>query len=136
MKKILCLTACLAPLALSGCACGTPDCGYSETLDLIHDVIVEAVQKRVTRYETDPEARRYWDLFDLEAFRAIPDNYEVSHIRALSYDESTDVYECEARITYTYKTTTERTFRYRVETDQGDSQTLLSYERAMLGPAR
>lgn len=119
---------------LSGCAGGTPDCGDGETMDLIHDVIVEAVEKRVTWYENSAAARQHMDLFNVEAFRKIPDNYEVSGIRVLSYDKDTDVYECEASIAYAYQGGRERTFRYRLETDQGDSQTLLSYDKAMLGP--
>lgn len=124
----------LASVLLSGCAGGTPDCGDGDTMDLIHDVIVEAVEKRVEWYEKSAQAQRYMDLFDVDAFRKIPDNYKVSHIRVLSYDKDTDVYECEATIAYEYQNARDRTFRYRVETDQGDSQTLLSYDKAMLGP--
>lgn len=134
MKGIVSASLMLVSVLLSGCAGGTPDCGDGETMDLIHDVIAEAVEKRVTWYENSAAARQYMDMFNVEAFRKIPDNYEVSKIRVLNYDKDTDVYECEANIVYDYQPGRERTFRYRVETDQGDSQTLLSYDKAMLGP--
>ncbi|MBB5766513.1 hypothetical protein [Xanthomonas euroxanthea] len=134
MKRIVSASMVLVSALLSGCAGGTPDCGDGETMDLIHNVIVGAVEKRVTWYESSAEAKKYMDMFNVESFRKIPDNYEVSKIRVLRYDKDTDVYECEASITYDYQSGRERTFRYRVETDQGDSQTLLSYEKSMLGP--
>jgi hypothetical protein len=134
VKGIVSASVVLVSVLLSGCAGGTPDCGDGETMDLIHDVIVEAVEKRVAWYENSTAARQYMDMFNVEDFRKIPDNYKVSKIRVLSYDENTDVYECEASITYDYQSGRERTFRYRVETDQGDSKTLLSYDKAMLGP--
>ncbi|WP_146093159.1 MULTISPECIES: hypothetical protein [unclassified Xanthomonas] len=134
MKRIFSASMVLVSVLLSGCAGGTPDCGDSETMELIHGVIVKAVEKRVTWYENSAEAKRYMDMFNVEAFRKIPENYEVSKIRVLSHDKDTDVYECEATIAYDYQSGRERTFRYRVETDQGDSQTLLSYEKSMLGP--
>jgi hypothetical protein len=134
VKQIAAAGLVLASILLSGCAGGTPGCGDSETMDLIHDVIVNAVEKRVAWYENSETARKYMPHFDVDAFRAIPDNYTVSEIRVLSHDKETDVYRCEASIAYKYQNARERTFRYQVETDQRDKKTLLSYEKAMLGP--
>ena len=135
MKIIASAGRVLASVLLVGCS-GTPDCADSDTLDLIDQIVTKAAKAQVAHYEGSELAQKYWDLFDVDSFREIPDKYEVSKIRLLNYDKDTDAYECEATIDYHYKDYRPRTFHYRVETDQSDSEPLLSYDsHEMLGPA-
>ena len=120
MKYVLGILLCSAWLA--GCSSGTPACGDSETLDLIDEAIVEAASK----FETSTGN---------PGFAEVAENYEISNVRALAYDDRVDSYQCDARITYSHNGGQQSIdFEYRVDTDQTSGETLLEYENKMLSP--
>lgn len=125
MKKAMLAGLSLASVLLAGCAGGTPDCGDTDTLSILD----QAIEAEVEKYA--PQTRRGTP----EEFRGILDTYEISNIRTQAYDEAVDSYQCDARVTYTYRDR-ERSvdFTYRVDTDQADGEVLVEYQTKMLSP--
>jgi hypothetical protein len=125
MKKAMLAGLSLASVLLAGCAGGTPDCGDTDTLSILD----QAIEAEVEKYA--PQTQRGTP----EEFRGILDTYEISNIRTQAYDEAVDSYQCDARVTYTYRDR-ERfvDFTYRVDTDQADGEVLVEYQTKMLSP--
>lgn len=125
MKNVVLASLMLASLLLTGCAGGTPDCGDTETLEILDRAIEMEVQKYA------PQTQRGTP----EEFVGILDTYEISNIRTLGYDEGIDSYQCDARVTYVYHDR-ERSvdFTYRVDTDQASGEVLIEYQNKMLNP--
>ncbi len=125
MKRVICSSLVLCAGFLTGCAGGTPDCADSDALDVLHDAIVERVEKYAPQTQQGTP----------EEFREIAGNYEISQIRTTHHDSDIDSYQCDARITYVYR---ERKysvdFEYQVDTDQSDGGVLVEYDRKMLDP--
>ena len=115
----------VASTFLTGCAGGTPDCGASDTLDVLHEAIVAEVEKYASQTTRGTA----------EEFQDIAETYEISNIRTLGYDEDIDSYQCDARITYAYLDRERHMdFKYRVDTDQADGNVLIEYQSKMLDP--
>lgn len=127
VKRIAFASTVLASALLAGCAGGTPDCGDTDTLE----VLDRAIEMEVEKYA--PQTRRGTP----EEFRGILDTYEISNIRTMAYDKDIDSYRCDARITYAYLGR-ERSvdFTYRVDTNQADGEVLVEYENKMVHPIR
>lgn len=125
MNRTLPASIVLASALLAGCAGGTPDCGATDTLE----VLDRAIKMEVERYA--PQARGG----NAEEFMGIADTYEITSIRTLDYDKEVDSYQCDALITYIYRGR-ERSadFEYRVDSDQVDGNVLVEYQKKMLNP--
>lgn len=125
MKKKTSASALLMSVLLAGCAGGTPGCGDTDTLSILD----QAIEAEVEKYA--PQTQRGTS----EEFMGILDTYEISNIRTQAYDEAVDSYQCDARVTYTYRDR-ERfvDFTYRVDTDQADGEVLVAYQTKMLSP--
>ena len=125
MKREHLASMLLAPLFLAGCAGGTPDCGSDEVLELLD----QAVEREVEKYA--PHTQRG----SAQEFMGILDNYQLTNIRTLGYDDAIDSHQCDARVTYVYQDR-ERSmdFTYRVDTDQSSGEVLIEYQNEMLTP--
>lgn len=88
-KLSKCAVAAVFPVLLAGCSGGTLDCSDSVTKETVVDIVVSNIQTAVWGREA----------FD----REILGNFDVSSVKTLEYDDSTDRYYCAASLDFELK---------------------------------